>query len=63
MAPSKIKKSIIQKKLDEIRIKHKETEKLIIKLTDGLIQQNKNKAEYEGAIVVLHELLTGEKVE
>lgn len=63
MASSRIKKSDIQKKLDELRTKHKETLELIKRLNTGLIQQEKNKAEYEGAIIVLHELLTGEKVE
>jgi len=63
MASSKIKKSDIQKKLDEVRTKHKETLELIKKLNNGLIQQEKNKAEYEGAIIVLYELLSGEKVE
>lgn len=63
MALSRIKRSDIQKKLDELRTKHKETLELIKKLNAGLVQQEKNKAEYEGAIIVLHEILTGEKVE
>ncbi len=58
-----IKTCVIQKKLDELRIKHKQTLKLIETLDNGLIKQKKIKAEYEGAIVILHEILTGEKVE
>ena len=62
MTSSRIKRCDVQKKLDELRAKHKETLELIKKLNNGLVQQEKNKAEFEGAIIVLHELLTGEKV-
>ena len=62
MASSKIKRCDIQKKLNNLRIEHKETENTIEKLNKGLIHQNKLKAEYEGAIIVLHELLTGKKI-
>jgi len=57
MAPSKISKNIVQKKLDEIKNKYEETKELIQKLENGLIQQKKNMHEYEGAIVVLNQLL------
>ena len=63
MASSRIKRCDVQKKLDDLRTKHKETLELISKLNKGLAQQEKNKAEFEGAIITLHELLTGEKVD
>ncbi len=59
MASLKISTCVIQKKLDEIKIKYEDAKKLVQKLEDGLVQQNKNICEYEGAIVVLNQILKG----
>ena len=61
MASSKrIKRRDVQKKFYELKTKLKESLELIEKLEKGLNEQNRIKAEYEGAIITLHEILTGE---
>ncbi len=64
MASSKrIKRSDVQKKFYELKDKLKETIEFINKLNNGLAEQNRIKSEYEGAIITLHEILTGTKKE
>ncbi len=61
MASSKrIKRRDVQKKFYELKDKLKETLEIIEKLENGLDEQKRIKAEYEGAIITLHSLLTGE---
>ncbi len=57
MASLKISICVVEKKLDEIKTKHEAAKELVQKLEDGLVQQKKNICEYEGAIVVLNQLL------
>lgn len=62
MASSKrIKRRDVQKKFYELKGELKKTLEMIEKLEKGLTEQNRIKAEYEGAIITLHEILTGEK--
>lgn len=62
MALSKrIKRKDVSKKFFELKDSLKETIKLIEKLDKGLIEQKRIKAEYEGAIITLHEILSGKK--
>lgn len=64
MASSKrIKRRDVEKKFYELKSKLKESLKLIDKLEKGLEEQKRVKAEYEGAITILHEILTGQKSE
>lgn len=64
MASSKrIKRRDVQKKFYELKDKLKLTLELIEKLDKGLVEQIRIKAEYEGAIITLHEILTGKKAE
>lgn len=64
MASSKrIKRRDVQNKFYELKDKLKSTLELIEKLDKGLVEQNRIKAEYEGAIITLHEILTGKKAE
>ncbi len=64
MASSKrIKRRDVQKKFYELKTKLKETLELIEKLEKGLNEQKRIKAEYEGAIITLHEILTNKKAE
>lgn len=59
---NRIKRRDVQKKFYELKGRLKESIELIEKLNKGLIEQNRIKAEYEGAIITLHEILTGEQV-
>ncbi len=62
MASSKrIKRRDVQKKFYELKTKLKENLEMIEKLEKGLNEQKRVKAEYEGAIITLHEILTGKK--
>lgn len=62
MASSKrIKRRDVQKKFYELKDKLKETLELIEKLEKGLNKQKSIKAEYEGAIATLYEILTDKK--
>ena len=60
MASSRIKRRDVQKKFYELKTKLKDTLEMIEKLEKGLDEQKRIKAEYEGAIITLHSLLTGE---
>ena len=63
MASSRIKRRDVEKKFYELKDKLKETLEMIEKLEKGLDVQKRIKAEYEGAITTLHEILTGKKAE
>lgn len=63
MASSRIKRKDVQNKFYELKNKLKESVELIDKLEKGLNEQKRVKAEYEGAIITLHELLIGKKAE
>ncbi len=58
---NRIKRSDVQKKFYELKDKLKVTIILIEKLDKGLVEQNRIKSEYEGAIITLHEILTVKK--
>jgi len=62
MASSKITKKIVTEKLEEKRKAHKEVKEFITRLETTLQLKNRERQELEGAILILHELLTGEKV-
>lgn len=64
MASSKrIKRRDVQKKFYDLKAKLKESLEMIEKLEKGLTEQNRIRSEYEGAIITLHEILTGKKEE
>jgi len=58
-----IKKEIIEKLLKEKKVEINKKLELVIKVKQSLQSENKKIAELEGAILVLHEILTGEKIE
>jgi hypothetical protein len=58
-----IKKEIIEKLLSEKRAEIQKKLELVNKVKQSLQNEAKKLSELEGAIIVLHELLTGEKVE
>lgn len=62
MASSRIKRKDVEIKFYELKAKLTQTLETIEKLEQGLTIQNRIKAEYEGAITILHEILTGQKV-
>ncbi len=59
MASSRIKRRDVEKKFYELKTKLKTTLETLEKLEKGLTEQKRVKAEYEGAITILHEILTG----
>ena len=55
-------KKRLEEKLKSLRTKHKEKEEYLLKLKKSFDIEMKNIVEIEGAILALHEVLTGEKV-